>query len=127
MVGANITQKNPQSSHVRMRSGLISASLRISASARTVAAGAPGELNSGEPDLVHGLEALPPIVGEHDPQRPLPPDAQLEGDQRVVAERRRHGKPAHTLVAVKHGQLTQIERLSSLDELAVADCEARAV
>src|SRR5438128_9808366 len=72
---------------------------------------------------MRGLESLPSVVRQDDPDKVLGAGAEPEGDEGIVAERRGQREAADLRVSVEDVQRLQIERLGGLDERPLPDLQ----
>src|SRR5438132_7983408 len=153
-VGKKSSQKNPQASHFRINSRAMTASFRRrtssftgsprlrlrlaqprSASPRPVPC-RPCSVSSQvvltttvaisrEANRMRGLESLPSIVRQDDPEKVLGAGAEPERDEGMIAERRGQREAADLRGSVEDGHPVQIERLPGLGELPLPDLQPR--
>src|SRR3989442_1136330 len=80
---------------------------------------------SREANRMRGLESLPSIVRQDDPEKILGAGAEPERDEGMIAERRGQREAADLRGSVEDGHPVQIERLPGLDELPLPDLQPR--
>src|SRR5213083_1186950 len=114
-VGKRSNQQNPQASHFRLSSRAMTCSVSPqNVVTATVAI-------SREANRMRGLESLPSIVRQDDPEKVLGAGAEPERDEGMIAERRGQREAADLRGSVEDGHPVQIERLPGLDELPLPD------
>src|SRR5437016_9996815 len=80
---------------------------------------------SREANRMRGLESLPSIVRQDDPEKVLGAGAEPERDEGMIAERRGQREAADLRGSVEDGHPVQIERLPGLGELPLPDLQPR--
>src|SRR5437667_168509 len=144
-VGKRSNQKNPQASHLRISSRSMTWSfwrrastfidsprLRLRLARPRPVPCRPSSVPSQnvvtataaisrEANRMRGLESLPSIVRQDDPEKVLGAGAEPERDEGMIAERRGQREAADLRGSVEDGHPVQIERLLGLDELPLPD------
>src|SRR5207245_1792279 len=80
---------------------------------------------SREANRMRGLESLPSIVRQDNPEKVLGAGAEPERDEGMIAERRGQREAADLRGSVEDGHPVQIERLPGLGELPLPDLQPR--